>query len=235
MKGWRVLKPDWRITVATLVFCALCLAAANWQQNRAAYKAELQARFDERSAAPQVLLAPQEVEPKDYDQRAVQVGGTYAPQHAILLDNKVYKGKAGYQLLTPLRIGDSNTYVLVNRGWIAQGATRAALPQVSTPAGVQQVEGIAVLPGDRFLELNEESEQGALWQNLSLRKYAQWSGLRVQPLVIEQRSVADDGLVRDWPRPDFGVDKHRIYALQWYSFFGLALFLYVFFHIKRRS
>jgi cytochrome oxidase assembly protein ShyY1 len=57
----------------------------------------------------------------------------------------------------------------------------------------------------------------------------------LQPIVVQQTSDADDGLARDWPRPDAGVDKHRIYALQWYSFAALAAVLYVFLSFKRPS
>ena len=234
LKGWRFVKPDWRITVATLIFCALTLVAGNWQDGRAAYKRQLQARLDERSAAAPAFLNALPVAPQDYDQRPVMVRGTYLPKYEILIDNKVHEGRAGYQVITPLKIGDSDTYVLVNRGWIAQGRTRAELPQVSTPEGLQDIAGLAVAPGTRFMELQSDPHTGRVWQNLSLEKYSQWSGLSLQPVVIEQSSAAVDGLVRNWPRPDFGIDKHRIYALQWYSFFGLAIFLYVFFHFKRR-
>jgi hypothetical protein len=30
-----------------------------------------------------------------------------------------------------------------------------------------------------------------------------------QPLVIEQGGAAGDALVRDWPAPSLGVEKHR--------------------------
>ena len=43
----------------------------------------------------------------------------------------------------------------------------------------------------------------------------------------------DDGLVREWPRPDVGTDKHRIYMMQWYSFAALALGLWVWFTFRR--
>jgi cytochrome oxidase assembly protein ShyY1 len=34
-------------------------------------------------------------------------------------------------------------------------------------------------------------------------------------------------LVRDWPEPSDGIDKHRAYALQWFLFSGLSLALAV--------
>ena len=42
----------------------------------------------------------------------------------------------------------------------------------------------------------------------------------------------DDGLLRSWERPDFGIARHYGYAVQWFSFCGLIVFLYVFFHVK---
>jgi cytochrome oxidase assembly protein ShyY1 len=57
--------------------------------------------------------------------------------------------------------------------------------------------------------------------------------LKLQPFVIEQASDAQDGFVRQWERPDAGVDRHRSYALQWYSFAFLTVVLYVVLNFKR--
>ena len=58
-------------------------------------------------------------------------------------------------------------------------------------------------------------------------------GLTLQPVVIQQTSDTSDGLAREWERPDTGVDRHRSYALQWYSFAALAAVLYVLLGFKR--
>jgi len=50
--------------------------------------------------------------------------------------------------------------------------------------------------------------------------YRRSSGLPVADFIVQQNNPAADGLLRDWPRPDVGVDRHRGYAVQWY---GLAL------------
>jgi hypothetical protein len=41
-------------------------------------------------------------------------------------------------------------------------------------------------------------------------------------IVVEQTAPASvtDNLVRNWPAPDFGIEKHRIYMMQWYLFGG---------------
>ena len=48
------------------------------------------------------------------------------------------------------------------------------------------------------------------------------------PVVVEQTSAGEDGLVRRWPAPGAGADKHRIYMVQWYTFAALAAGLYPF-------
>jgi cytochrome oxidase assembly protein ShyY1 len=41
-------------------------------------------------------------------------------------------------------------------------------------------------------------------------------------------------LVREWDRPDFGIDRHRGYAFQWYALAGLTGVLLVALSVKRR-
>jgi surfeit locus 1 family protein len=46
-------------------------------------------------------------------------------------------------------------------------------------------------------------------------------------LVIEQLSRTDDGLLRDWERPDTGAARNASYAMQWYSFAVLTIILFL--------
>ena len=47
--------------------------------------------------------------------------------------------------------------------------------------------------------------------------------------------MPDDGLLRDWPAPDFGIETHRIYMVQWYAFALLAAGLWLWFHRPRAA
>jgi surfeit locus 1 family protein len=40
--------------------------------------------------------------------------------------------------------------------------------------------------------------------------------------------------LREWPRPDAGIEKHESYALQWYSLAALALILGVVFSFRKK-
>ena len=92
------------------------------------------------------------------------------------------------------------------------------------------------MPTPRYLELRADAVQGAVWQNLDPARFAQATGVPVLPIVIEQTRPlhAGDTLVRAWPAPDVGADKHRIYMLQWYAFAALAAFLWLFFTFRRK-
>ncbi len=232
MSGWRFRPGAW-MTAATIGFCALTVALGIWQTRRAAEKEALQARLERLGAERPLTLSARPIDPDDYALRRVVARGEYADRFTILLDNRVHRGRAGFHVLSPLRIAGGGVHVLVNRGWIAAGPTRAELPQIATPAGEQTVAGLATVPPGRVYELAAETVDGRVWQNLLLERYRAWSQLELQPIVIQQTNDAGDGLVREWERPDAGADRHRGYALQWYALAGLAVVLYVVLNLKR--
>ena len=94
----------------------------NWQLSRAREKESRQEQLGPLSQQPAVALPSNRVKLEDfqYRQDGSTRGDTYQ-RHTIYLDNKIYRGVAGYHIITPLRIGTSSMHVLVNRGWVAGG------------------------------------------------------------------------------------------------------------------
>jgi surfeit locus 1 family protein len=227
-------RPGLVVTLATIGFCALTVALGLWQTRRAAEKESLQATLDLRAAEPPLTLPPVPASSDTLAMRRISARGEYAERFGILLDNKIHRGRVGYQVVTPLRIAGGNVHVLVNRGWVAAGRTRDDVPQVPVPRGTQAVEGIATVPAGRVYELAADTPRNAVWQHLVLDRYRAWSGLELAPIVLQQTNDGGDGLVREWDRPDAGADRHRSYALQWFSLAILAGVLYVVLNAKRR-
>jgi len=228
----REFSPGWVPSLAAVAFIALTIALGNWQTRRAEEKLEAGRMLDEAARGPVLQVPPARVDAAGFGRRRVAALGTFVARDTFFLDNKVMHGAVGYDVVTPLKLESGGMHVLVNRGWIAAGE-RSRVPEVLTPEGVQTIEGAAVVPSARFLELAPEADSGSLRQNLVLAREEKRLGLSLQPFVIEQTSDARDGLVRAWERPDTGVDRHRSYALQWYSFAALAAVLYVALGFKR--
>src|SRR5690554_968276 len=120
---------------AALIGAALTASAGNWQLNRAADKARLQAAYDRGAAEPAIHVGARPLEAADLLLRRVEVEGEFVPAAMVLLDNRIHNGVAGYHVIMPLRVPGSSMHVLVNRGWIAAGPDRSRLPEVPTPSG----------------------------------------------------------------------------------------------------
>lgn len=235
MRGNRRFRPAFVPGAAALAAIALTLALGNWQSRRAEEKYALGRDLDDAARRAVLVLPSTPVDAQDYEFARVSARGEFSARHAILLDNKVLRGAAGYQVLTPLKIAGGDMHVLVNRGWVAAGPRRDSPPQIRTPAGTETIEGIAIVPSGRILELDANTEEGMVWQNLVLARYAKWSGLKLHAVVLQQTSAAADGLARVWERPDTGADRHRGYAFQWYALAATILILYVALSFRRAA
>jgi cytochrome oxidase assembly protein ShyY1 len=224
------------LTVAMIALAALAIALGNWQRHRA----------DEKSAAAALAAAAARQAPLDLAAAGSDVGaalyrivhgsGEYDATHAVFIDNKVRGGRPGYEVVTPFRLAPGKRYVLVDRGWVAQGPTRQQLPSVQTPAGVVEIKGRATLPPKRYLELEADTGTGALRQNLDIERIAASSGLALLPFVVEQTDPVNppDDLLREWSPPDFGIERHLSYMVQWYSLATLTIVLWLALNWRRR-
>lgn len=222
-------------TIAAAAAIALALAAAYWQYQRGQEKERLAARLAALATDPPVALPAEEVRPADVLGRRVTVRGRFVPRHAVFLDNRVLRGVAGYHVVMPLAIGGGPLHVLVNRGWVAAGPDRSRLPEVRTPEGPVELTGLALVPGGRFLELSSRVIEGPVWQNLTIERYREAVPIPVQPVMIQQESDLEDGLVREWSPPDLGVERHYGYAFQWLAIAATILALYLVTHVRRSA
>ena len=194
---------------------ALTLWLGRWQTHRAEEKEARQALLESRSHEPAILLGAASGPAEALLYRRVRAFGQWIAVGQIFIDNQIREGRAGFQVVTPLRLAGSERAVLVNRGWIARTAAYPDPPPVAVPAGEFAVEGIATLPPARVLELAPQTVSGNVWQNLSLTKYGAHTGIEVLPVVILADAPAA-GLAAVREKPDTGVARHREYAITWF-------------------
>lgn len=159
----------------------------------------------------------------------LEVTGHYISGQYFFLDNQVYKGKAGYDLLMPF-VTLSGELLLVNRGWLPL-KSRETLPDISTPKELVTLQGTIYRSlGESFL-LDEDS-WGDEWpkriQSLNFSKVEDSLGKHIpamtlvlseeQPGVEQVRSLSIN----------MKSEKHLAYAFQWFAMALVLLGLYIY-------
>jgi cytochrome oxidase assembly protein ShyY1 len=224
--------------LAAIVVALIALSLGNWQSRRAEEKQRLASEQTLQAALPalDMQLLNQGKAPAYF--RSVQMTGSFIAQWPIYLDNRPYQGKAGFYLLMPFKLKDSEKTLLVMRGWLPRDAqNRVQLPIIPTPEGELQLEGKVRESVGHVMQLGSEPvlQSGVIRQNFEVTELSKASGLKLENFIIEQTSDAKDGLIRDWPQPSLGIEKHRGYAFQWYGLAVTALLFFIATGIKRAS
>ncbi|WP_076593249.1 SURF1 family protein [Herminiimonas arsenitoxidans] len=222
--------------VAAAIAVAIGLSLGQWQTRRAAEKIAIEQKLQIRQAAPALQLGDITPHSDEIEYRRVLVKGEFLRDWPIYLDNRPHNGVAGFYLLMPFKIATSNLYVLVARGWVPRNAAdRTKMPPLVTPEGMIEIEGTARHDIGHVMQLGavDAPRPHAIVQNLDIASFAEASQLKMAPILLEQLSDTKDGLVRDWPVPSSGVEKHRGYAFQWYGLAAMAFIFFVVTGIRR--
>lgn len=206
-----------------------------WQWRKAEVKTTMQVELDTRSSGFPVAMPSAPADEESLRYRRVILRGTYDASRQVLIDNRLHQERAGYHVITPLRLEGSSMHVLVNRGWLPAAADHRILPEATVPAGTIEVTGVAIVPGQRFFNLAPQPASGwdPVWQNLDLGRYRQVVTYPLQPVVIQLDPDAPGGYLRDWPRPDERAERHRSYALQWFGFAAASIGIWAYFLLRR--
>jgi len=217
---------------------AVGISLGNWQLRRAEQKLALQEQMLMRAEFAPVnsnALTPEQT-PEEF--RRVMAKGEFIASWAVYLDNRPYQGRAGFYLLMPFKLAGSEQSVLVMRGWFPRDAiNREHIPTITVPEGVTHLEGRVRASTGKVMQLGEAAalQPGSIAQNVDVEEFARASKLSLQTFIIEQTNDAADGLVRDWPIPSVGIDKHKGYAFQWYSLALVAAVFFLLTGFKRAS
>lgn len=233
------------MTVLTLVLLVLFISLGRWQWGRAELKSAQQRDFAAGALQQQRLGDRSTQELARYAR--LSVSGEWDVARQFLLDNRTRDGRAGYEVLTPLRLDDGR-WLLVNRGWIAFSGYRDALPDVSTALAdsVERVSVTGVLdelptaglaggrappsvqgPWPRVTAFPTTAELGAA---LASREEPQ-PRLEARVLLLDEGEPA--GYVRGWKPFAKGPEQNWSYAIQWWGFAVLLLVLYIALNLKK--
>jgi cytochrome oxidase assembly protein ShyY1 len=209
-------------TIAALLVLTSTVSLGVWQLRRADEKATAQTARDAALAAPPLRPGAAALGADALDGRRLELVGRFEPQRTLLLDNRTHRGVAGFHVLTPLRLDAGGVVVMVLRGWVARDVRdRTRVPVLPTPQGTVRIEGLAMAALPQPIVLSRDADAGErgspIRQHFDLDTWRRVEAPGALPVVVRQTSDSADGLIRDWPQPGSGVDKHRGYAVQWFA------------------
>jgi surfeit locus 1 family protein len=235
MIGRRKFEPAWWSIALTAAGVSLCIVLGLWQLDRAALKQSIELKFEQRLGEQyQAFSAGDALD--DIEYRKLLLQGSYDNTRHLLVDNQLHRGTAGYHVLTPLKLKDSDHLILVNRGWVAWGVSREDLPSIPPATSANGVAGIANYPNEPALRLGGINPSGR-WPWLI--PYIDIEALQTQfsgsllPVVLWLAPEQSGAFVREWNPVWMRPEKSRAYATQWFAFALIALVFFVILNLRK--
>ena len=222
------------MTIFVVFFLPVLLFLGSWQIVRGLDKQEIWSLNNLNKSLP--VMTEEEALSMSFDNavyRSIFLEGKFG-EESYLLDNRLYKQEAGYEVFSVFESLNNNIYI-VNRGWVSKETFNN---QEILKNSRVSIEGI-YSPFRRFgLSLLNEA-QASGWpktvQQLDYKGTVLDLGEGVKDVVIQLSAGSPGAYEPIWLPAEFKPSRHYGYAVQW---FGLALVLvgsYIYFGFRKEK
>ena len=225
-------KPSLLPSIITCALLYLMISLGNWQLDRADYKGNLQSIIESRQNIDPVELESLITKKQDdWLYHPVTASGEFDTAHQIYYDNQVHNMLAGYSVFTPLRISETSG-ILVNRGWLAVGNSRAKLPNIDIhDSGTVNVTGLISLPPSKGMVLSNVAKGYVQWpavlQTIDTVEIEKLLGYKLLPMVLIINDPKQTELDVMPIKINMRSEKHTAYAFQWFALSLTLLIIYI--------
>ena len=209
-------------SLVALILIACCLWAAQWQYDRGVARHQRNNIIEKHSVMSPVPLASVQKNPEDHEWQPVTSRGKFDSNQQILLRNRYFEGKYGFELLTKFDDLNGRSF-WVDCGWVQAGKNALTRPTLPTlPNGVVEISGRlrldTSLPRGSFFAIPTNSDTGLISKaNAQL-------GSTSEDFYLDLLSGSSPELTPNVPSelPELSDGPHMAYALQWIFFGGLV-------------
>lgn len=208
---------NWKVLVFTVIFLPITVSLALWQLDRADEKRQLLEMHRQRGIAQPVAL---ETVPDQggSEYLRVRVTGAYDNRSPLLLDNRVRRGRPGYEVISPFKTSKGQ-WILVNRGWILGNADRTILPEIDEVNGEVTLTGYLYRSPGKQLMLGEDIWRVGVGpkiiQNAAPDVVAEKIKAPLFSYSLRLDADAQGALETGWALVSVQPGKHTGYAVQW--------------------
>lgn len=223
-----------KFALPLILLVIICTNLGIWQLVRAHENTALLQLYQERSQSKPLEPIALDRANNDYRYFPIELNGYFDNDHTFLVDNKIYQGQAGYEVITPFKSNSTTKAILVDRGWISQAAGgRHDLPTIDPITTPVTISGI-IFPQPGYFSIGSlYDEKNAQWplvmQHIDIPAFAHALNSDLYPYILMLNAQSPYGFPHDWDPANLLSGKHLMYAVQW--FVAAAIFLIVFFMV----
>lgn len=226
-------RPSFTLSLILIMLASLFLWLGMWQLDR---KAEKELLFERFATAPTLGLEQALADEQEFAR--VEAFGRYDTTRHLLVDNRIWNGRAGVHVLTPFQLTDGR-WLLVNRGWLPLPPDRSSLPDVPTEPAARTIHGRLTAPlaagprlGDPDVLVSDRWPQLLTYFDLDSASTA--LGNALQPWIVQLGADDPSGFGdRQWSPAVMEPAVHGAYALQWMALSGAALIIWSLLGLRR--
>jgi len=233
-KGHR--KEPYGIFLSTLAIALilLCLVASHWQYQRGVDRHANNVLIASHVSQTPVMIASVIKNLTVAQWRQTTVQGAFDSSNQILLRNRYFEGKYGFDLLTLFHEKSGLTF-WIDRGWIPPGVN-ASTPPTMPPT----ISATVTITGR--VRLDYSLPQGSFFaipSGKNMKLIPQWNAQSkvtydTENFYLDLLTVSDTSMAPEVPveLPELTDGPHMAYALQWIFFAGLIFYARI---LLRRS
>jgi surfeit locus 1 family protein len=208
-------------SLVALALICLCLIAAQWQYHRGVDRHHRNFLIEKNIAAPNIALTYAASNLAKNEWRTVKTDGVFDSNQTILLRNRYFEGKYGFEFLT-LFTSSKGERFWVDRGWIVAGKDALTAPAIpSTPSGTVEITGRlrldTSLPRGSFFAL--PASGSGLISKWNAQNEVVTEGFYLDLLAGSTTDLTPNVEAQ---LPELSDGPHMAYALQWVFFAGLV-------------
>lgn len=226
--------------IVAIVLVGSFVRLGMWQLDRAEEKQAIFASYDKAANQPPIAVADGDTLANQARYTPVSVRAEAIDSPLIILENRVVDQTPGIHLLQAARM-DDGSLVLLNHGWLEKRAHSTQLDIPVLQSGDQTYKGLVDrLPATGF-KLGELPQRHPESLRYSVPRIEGWwlqqiFGTEIERVVLltEQQSPWR----RQWRPGLMPTERHKGYALQWFSLASAVLLISIFMAwraMRRRS
>lgn len=230
------------LTLAFLVTFSVLIRLGFWQLDRADQKKEINQDYKLRQSKDVVNLNIHNGidNPDSVLWRKVSLKGSFYKEKNLIIDNQIYRSKAGFNILTPFKIEGTGKTILVNRGWHINLINREQVPLINDVTEVKDIFGYAIkitVPGIDLGGGNIEIINSSLarFQKINLDEINDFYQADFLPYMIYLNPLLDNEYISNFKLPVPDSEKNYGYAFQWFAFAFTLLIIFIRIGITRND